>query len=291
MRFALTTYPEETVFVDVNIPQYGYELIYHMSIFSQVAADKSYSFFDPSPHGTFDYCILRLNKWLLPETQKNDLNYFLNRAEKARGQNFFLRLGENPTGFFPFFPGQGDSGDFEVRLIKQEQGGILQRPYKYFNDTLELLIISYPSTGFSFSEIDQGPFIIGDVSGLMFPQDGIKPKTEYNISTGISSGGSPYSVDGPKSGDFYESEFEMTCNTYKMYQLTEYLLSNRSGDITITTPSGYYLFGSDSGSSGIYTCKFLGSEHSDNEIIFRVRHDGFDQWKTTITFWMREQTA
>jgi hypothetical protein len=219
------------------------------------------------------------------------MNAFLRNVTSGRAENFILRLGENHTGFYPFGPDRGDYGDFTVRLLTQEQSGCLREPYQWFEDTLSLVMVNFPTAPMVFPGLVQGGMSIGDfATGLMFPQNGINPKVSYNLQTGLGMSGVPNSLDGNLLSDQWECEFELSCNASNTVNTILQLLTvTRTQDVNIITPAGYFLYGADKGSSGTYTSKFLGSSHDGKELILKVSHIGIDQFSIPLSFWLKEK--
>jgi hypothetical protein len=135
----------------------------------------------------------------------------------------------------------------------------------------------------------QGGVDIAGVTGLMYPQNGFKPVSNYNHRTDISRTGTPYSIDGLTSSDSWETTFDLQCNDYKASELIRALsdsATGRAGDVSMFFPNYSYPFGMDQGSGGNYSGKLLGSERTKNEVIIKTRHDRYGQWTIPLSFWM-----
>ena len=284
---------DESYYVDVNRPNYGYETEIHMPISMQQSIDGAYSFWDngyPSNGaGVPDYRVISTSQWQNDPTTKAALNEFFINTLKGRCENVTMSLGANPCGFFPFGPDYGDSGDFTVRLYDREQSGRLQAPYNWFEDNLKLVLVP-PAPAYTLpTQQPQGNFTIGSVQNIMFPQNGFQPVAKYNHQTGLTKTGVPYSIDGPSVQDSFETSFDQQCNQSKAAALCALLTgsSGRTNDITIVGQSNFYAFGMDKGSAGTYTCKFLGSSNTKSEIIITVKHIGFNQFELPLNFWMK----
>ena len=288
-------------YMDINRPAWPYDVEIHMPIAITQAADGSYpdnGFFDPLNEagdtlGTYDYRLLSMSTWRLPEDQKIEFNAFFNDPAMGRAENFMLRLGPTSTGFFPFGIDMGDYGDFIVRLVTRDQTGSLIDPYKWFEESPSFVMVTRATNALSLPGDDQGGLYIGDaVFGLLYPQEGIKPKTTYNFQTQLSVSGSPNSLDSGVLGDSWETGFELLCSGCNAYQVVDEIVNNkRTADIPIIAPAGYYLYGADQSSGGTYTSKFLGSSHDDKEVILKISHIGFDQFRIPLNFWMKAKTA
>jgi hypothetical protein len=206
------------------------------------------------------------------------------------------RLGAEFSGFFPFGVDQFDNGDYVVRELSREQSGKLMRPFRWSEDTIKLVMVS--KTGVSYSAVpsNQGSLYIGDCEyGFMYPPDGIRPKISYCFQTSLSMDGTPSSINGPLVGDSWETNFEIICNTYNAFCLIDQLVNKtRTANIDIVVPDHFDMFGIDQsnyGVGGTYTCKFLGSERMEKEIVLKIIHEGFDRFRIPLSFWMKEKAA
>jgi hypothetical protein len=63
--------------------------------------------------------------------------------------------------------------------------------------------------------------------------------------------------------------------------------SGRASDITIITPTNFYLFGMANGSDGTYTAKLLGSNYNNKTISLKVTHESFNLFSVPLNFWMK----
>ena len=287
--------------VNVNRPQYPYDVELHAPICITQASDGAYpdsSFFDPldptnTYHGGYDYRILVTSTWLMPSTQKAALNTFLRSVLGGRAQNFILSLGDNHTGFYPFGVDMGDYGDYIVRILSQDQGGVLASPFRWFEDQFAMVLVTPPSAPANILAQAQGALSIGSyATGLMYPQDGFKAKSIYDIQTDISISGKPYSIDSPIISDSWETEFQLDLNSGNMQNLIYQLFSvTRTADVNIVAPSGFWPYGADQGAGGTYQCKFLGSEHTDKEVILKMSNIGFNQWQIPLNFYLKDKIA
>jgi hypothetical protein len=277
--------------VTINRPMWGYTSEIHMPISVQPRAPSGYGFFDPPEAGTgnlgtFDYRLCTIVEQL-PTAQKVALNAFFRDAGKGRCENVTLSLGNDPTGFFPFGPDLGDSGDFTVRMVGQEQGGMLFAPFKYFEDKITLVLIrgsTLPTYAIP-APIAQGNFQIGTLFGLLYPQNDFKPRSAYAMQTALSRTGDPFSVDGRAAGDAWETSFDQQCNAANAANLIALLVANRTTPINVIAPSDFYALGADQGASGTYSCNCLGSSHTKNEIVITVTHEHHNQFTIPLSFY------
>lgn len=274
--------------IEINRPSYGYQCEIHMPIYTANKHPSGYAFFDADNTGGKDYRVLVMARWQLPIDQKAMLNNFLRDVSGGRCENITMSLGATPTGFFPFGPDLGDVGDFTVRLLSQNQSGILMSPLKYFEDELSLVLVSAPTPPAAPSITSQGNFQIGTVTGLLYPQTTFRPTSQYNLQTGISRTGSPYSIDGNNSGDSWETKFYQQCNTSLAVALVNFMesTSGRASEIDIMTDLNYYAFGIDQGGSAHYIAQFLGSSKSSREIVLKITHERYNRFTIPMSFWM-----
>lgn len=276
-------------YIEINRPGYGYSCEIHMPITVVERHPYGYTLWDANNAGTYDYrtCSFKLQ---LPISQKSQLNTFLRSDALGRCETFTLRLGSDPTGFFPFGPDKGDVGDFTVRVLSQQQGGMLLAPWRYFQDDLTLVMVSAPS--YSVSDgVSQGSLSIGGCENLMYPQNGFAPDSYYNYRTDLARAGGPRSVDGLIASDTWVSSWDQICNTGKAAYLALTLIQvlGRAKDIAITAPDYSYVFGMDQGSGGSYLTKFLGSDRTKNEVIIKMTNDRYNKWTIPLSFWFKEK--
>jgi hypothetical protein len=243
--------------------------------------------FDADPAGSCDYRVMETATWQLPADQKAALNAFLRNASYGRAENITLRLGATPTGFFPAGPDLGDVGDFVVRVVSQDQGGMLLEPWKYWSDTLALAIVTAPAYT-AAAGAAQGSLTIGTVDTLMYPQAGFNPTSRYNVRTDLSRTGVPYSVDGRAATDAWESEWLQRCNNGLAAELVEYLSGARGGDIDIVGAANYWIFGADNLAAASYSCKFIGSSRTRNEVVIKMTCEKYNHWSIPLRFALTE---
>jgi hypothetical protein len=272
--------------ITINLPIYPYSCELHMPITVVERHPTGYApGFDADATKASDYRILNTGKWQLPAAQKSALNVFFRDAALGRAETVTLNLGATPTGFFPFGPDKGDSGSFSVRLIAQQQGGMLLSPFKYWQDNISLVLVTAPAFT-AGAGTAQGSFQIGTVTGLCYPQNTFAPVSQYNFRTDLSRSGVPHSVDGLTASDAWETQFDQQCNTGNAAALVAYLQVARAGDITIISAANYYVFGMDQGGAGTYTTRFLGSSRSKNEIVIKMTCENVNRWTVPLEFWM-----
>ena len=267
-------------------PLYGYTVDLIMPIDWQQGADGTYTAWDnganSSPVTTFDYRFLRGCRWQLPISQQTALMDFFRDAAKGRGEDIIIRLGNSPTGFFPAGPDLGDMGDFTFRLVDAgQQSAALGAPYLRFEDTLDFVLVSAPAYSLP-SPIQQGPFRIGTISGLMYPQGGFKLTASKTYANAITRGGIPWVLDGATSADRWETETTIEGNQPNMAALMAFFQSaiGRAADISVVGSANNYVYGAEQDDAGTYTSKLI-------QNVLTITHDRFNSFSLPLKFWMK----
>ena len=296
----------------INRPLHEYTAEIHMPIETIKSQIGDWHFFDNDASGSSDYRLCTMNLEL-PVIQKQDLNDWIRLDNQGRALPFKMYIdsglsgavaGDASDGFYPFGPdlyAVGNSGDTSysciVQPVQHEQGGALWQPFRWFEDKLTLLLVS-PVSALPVSSLcstggqAQGPLSFGMVSGLMFPQDGFKPKPAYNYDIGVSLAGVPGVVDAVT--DYYETSFEVAANLGNAAALISMLTgitgtSGRANSMTFYAVSNGsqpdpYPFGIDnpSGEEG-FSVHLLGAEKKDNEIVLKITHESYNRFRIPLT--------
>jgi hypothetical protein len=274
--------------ITLNNPVGAYSVALHMPITIPEKHPAGYGpAFDADNSGALDYRIIDTATWKLPAAQKAALNGFFRDAALGRAETVKLRLGSTSTGFFPGGPDLGDVGDFTVRVVSQDQGGMLLEPWKYWQDTLALVIVTAPSYT-PEAGAAQGSLTIGTVDGLMYPQAGFNAMSRYNLRTDLSRSGVPYSVDGRVAADAWESEWLQRCNNGLAAELVEYLATARGGDIDIVSAPNYWVYGADNLAEASYSSRFLGSSRTRNDVVLKMTCEKYNHWSIPLRFALTE---
>ena len=199
----------------------------------------------------------------------------------SRGEDITLRLGDDPTGFFPFGPDLGDKGNFVVFVDDCEAGGINDNPFRHFTPEVKLKLRTAP--GYILpAAVYEGPF---EVSGLKFrwPQEGVSPKLNRARVQGYTRAGIPYGVDLGSNADLFTTEFNLEGGTANISAFLALMSqASRTDDIDIWGPLHYWLLGPEQGSSGGYHCRLLNN-------VLQVTHNRFNSFSVPLNFWMREK--
>lgn len=271
-------------------PQWGYSTDIHLPIISTRVNPNIYDFLDIDSTGVYDYRCVSLNE-IIPTSQKTTLNSLLRSNSYMRCEKLVLKLGDTPSGFFPFAPDYGDKGNFCIQLKDRKQGGILLNPRRYWSDNLEFVYCpdeAWPKPTYALpTEVDEGSFEIGDVDGLLYPQEGYNPESLYNHgATSLSRSGIPSVIDGPNANDNWITGFNQQCNQSKAAALINFLVSSdgRTNTLTYTTKSYSYPLGIDNGDGEPCSVKMLGSDNTGREIIINCKHDRFNRFTIPMKF-------
>lgn len=184
------------------------------------------------------------------------------------------------SGFFPFGPDKGDSGDFTVRFVPASSiKGITDKPFLRFDTELAMIMVAAPAYTLPALR-PQGHLQIGTVTGLRWPR--FNPIVNRAISQVLAHGGNPFDLDYGTSSDSYTCEFNQQMNGPNAANLLAFLTSTsgRGHDITVTAPANHYLFGADNGGNGSYTAL-------QTSTVLEITHDGYDQFSLPLEFYMK----
>lgn len=262
----------------IATPQYGYSTDISMAFSVTRAQDGTYTSWDNG--SSYDNRIFKMGKWLLNSTDMSSLSSFIDSVNDARGNDITLNLGSTPSGFFPFGPDLGDKGSFTIRILSESQSGSLYEPWLYFSDELSFLLEASPAYTIPTSK-SMGTLQIGTVSNLPCPQTEINVNKRLAITTQINNASQAFAIDLGTAGDQYEANFDLECNQSLAGALLQYITgTGRGNDISVVTPSNYYMFGIDKGSSATYTTRLITN-------VITVEHRIFDRFKIPLKLWRR----
>lgn len=280
------TYGAESV--EVPNPQYGYDTEIVMPITYNLLADGTYGHFDAG--ATYDARICRNLRFLFNVTYMALFAEFFKNALKGRGNQITMSLGETPSGFFPFGPDKGDTGDFVIDVISYDPGSQLQTPYKYWSPIINIACTTYPTYTYTDDKA-QGQIVIGSITGIKYPQYGYSATSEYQISNTVLHGGTAQFVDAGLYQDTRGSSFTVSANQGKMAAIVaECIGTIRGANNLFQCPADNYPFGPDvvsnlwsaTASGGKYDVKYLYSKVNENNVSLVVTHDRFDQFSTRM---------
>lgn len=206
----------------------------------------------------------------LTATEQNNLNTFLNTT--ARGQSVILTL-PSGSGFFPFGPDKGDTGDFTVSAIIISHGRIQDSPFRYFRTALRFVNVgSFPAYALP-AEIDDGTITIGSITTCRFPPNLFQPQVNYEVNTQFTENSTPYYFDRGSGGDFKRNSFVMVSNESKAAAIINYLTgsSGRDASFNLVTAAHQYPFGRDH-AEGTYTVQLV-----KNQI--NIKHINYNEFE------------
>jgi hypothetical protein len=276
-----------------KIPEYGYDVEIHLPIHVAEKHPFGYSMFDAGT--AYDYRILSINSILFDVPNHESLVGYFNDATFGRGENVTFQLGATPTGFFPFGADLGDKGNFVCRVLDFQESGVLYSPYKYVNSQWRFVLVSAPAYTLP-TEIDQGDLVIDEVSGLMPMQKDVDLEIHRAIRTDLTRDGSPYSVDGvanlkppyARGGEvaFHRDiTLDLILNKSKAAALLYTIVNSIRTDARTFQTSNYNkaIYGALDINPDFYLdALFLGSERTENEIIYRIAHETHDRFTMQI---------
>ena len=253
--------------VAIKPPQWGYKVDVQLPLTINPVAGHTYGIRDDG--ATYDGRLCRCS-FLLNATDSNSLQDFFMDPAKGRGESVSLSLGTN-SGFYPGGPDKGDAGNFTIAGTNLVPSGMLHKPIKWFDMSLDAQILSCPTYSLP-PQRSQGNLQIGGVSGLRYPQDG------YGVEVGSSClivpgmANTVAVVDIGTDADTCETVVRLTGNTANMAALiNEFVTNIRGNDFSIITQANNYPYGRLKGGAGTFTSQLISN-------VLSFTHYGFDQW-------------
>jgi len=209
---------------------------------------------------------------ILTETEMAALNNLISNS--SRGQNIVLTLPSN-SGFFPFGPDKGDTGNFTVAARIVTTGRIQDNPFRKFKVQLALLNVgTYPSYSLPV-QVNEGAFTFGSISCLRQPNALFQPDQVYNVSVDFTENSTPMYTDRGQLADYAVTKMSMPCNESKAAALLDYLISTaRVNDIPMITPDYFYPFGRDHASP--FTVQL-------SSAIIETTHENYDKFNFELS--------
>lgn len=262
-------------YISVKVPYYQYTSILTMGLHYSKTNTGYKIYDDGSP---YDIRRCDINTMLLSASDQDLMYSFFSDIDKGRGNNVVLSLGSD-SGFFPFLPDKGDSGDFICSVINYNPGQAQLKPFLQHSNTLSIIMVYAPSYTPGSTE-SEGSLQIGTLTTLRPVQTFPNVTSELSIIREVSRGGIVSSVDIGSSADSFETDLNIDLRPGNAAALITYLQSTRSGDISIVTPANSWLFGIEGGSSGTYSCKLLSNE-------IKMTHENFNLFKTTLRLYKK----
>ena len=258
--------------VTIDNPEYGYVSTANLAI-EPVETSHGWDTWNNGIEYDFRTCLL--SRFNLDEVVAYGLDQFI---LAHRGESLTMTL-DSDSGFFPFGPDLGDTGDFIIQITDRKFGEFDQ--FKQYSKSISLLLETAPA--YTLPSVDRMHTLqIGSVLYLPYPQTGISPNLVPGIQTGVSYGGDGYSIDIQRRA--HETSFTLQCNESLPAHLMAFLTGalGRNQDITIVAPDEYYLFGTENGSSGTYVCKLIQKK-------IECTHVENEQFEIPLSFWMKSK--
>jgi hypothetical protein len=272
------TFSYDSTDIDVDYPEYGYESIVTMSIASQRAKNRSYTFFDRT--NSYDSRKCKLS-FLLTESESQLFIPFwegTSTDDNGRIETITMAL-DSTSGFFPFGPDKGDTGNFTVKMLSYQHN--YDHSIKKYRHSIEIVMVTAPAYELP-DEIAQGALTICGISGLLMAQDNYGIEQRYNYSKIQNNDGAVKTIDGPNSSDSYETQYIQPCNQSKAAALVDALVTNRDSDITVAATNAH-MFGYQSSDS--YTVNLIGSDNKNIDI--SIIHTDYDQFEINLRFYLK----
>lgn len=257
-------------YIDFEQPEFGYKTEIRRAIES-VESETGIELIDNGVE--FDTRVCKVPRFLLDTgVNASGISEWISTFAGGMGKVLDLILGETHTGFFPFGPDYGDAGTFQVIVSEKRFTGILQAPYLHFGMELEMVLQSTHSR-VPINEIAEGNLQLGEVAGLMYPQESINNPYEYGLKTEIGAAGHVEFSDN--SWNKYNSEFVLRCNTSKAAAVANYFSEvARSTAFNMITGANFYMLGIDR--EGVVGNTYSVKQTDSTIVITHVGHEHFN---------------
>jgi hypothetical protein len=194
----------------------------------------------------------------LDAEEQAKLVQLLNSSSYGRGSAAVTLTLPTGSGFHPFGPDKGDTGDFTVAMQLISARGIGEAPYLYFHTDVLLTNQSTFPTYTIVDDVDEGSWTFGTIAGMRMPTGWFQPMVHYAVDGQLQRNGIVQFVDRGQSGDHYETSFGLVMNEAKAARLIAYLTDSvRATQFTITPGSGMYPFGYDLGTTGAMDVRLI----------------------------------
>lgn len=237
--------------IEISMPSFPYKTIIEYPYDIQKLDNGQYDIWDNG--SAYDKRKCRC-LFILSPTEQQTLNNFLrdDNIAVSRGRAYDITMSmDADSGFFPFGPDKGDTGDFTVAIIIRKSDAIGEEPFKYFKSELEIINVgSYPSYNLP-SQIAEGNLTIGTITNNRFPPDWFEPEVKYQYTATRRENGAVSWIDRGEMGDWYETTLKMRSNESKTAAIINYLNTIRTANFNIIAPADMYMFGRDIGNGTI----------------------------------------
>lgn len=229
-------------------------------------------------------CVFQLNA-----TDTLALVEFFNNPGKGRGNEVSMVL-PSGNGWYPFAPDFGDIGTFTVKVMNLKQGKQLMEPMRWFETSLQIVMITPPTIVNPFpTPVDYGTIQIGTVTALRYPETLFDSLHIMSINERVLFGGGVGAIDLGPTGDSYRVTFTLNAARQKMAELINYFaVTLRDTDnktyltTTITTTDNQFIYGVEKSGSGAYTSLLL-----TKDLI--ITHEAYNLFSVDLTFLMQEK--
>lgn len=259
--------------VEIETPLWGYTTTLAMPFIIQHMGGLTWTRWDDG--AAYDRRYLKC-EWMMTATLTNALLDIFKNSAKGRGAQLTLKLGTS-SGFYPFGPDKGDSGNFVCALKSVNAKPSIGHPQDYFQTECEFIFAgSYPVYSLP-TQINEGNLTIGTIANLRYPQNMHDQEIDYRVAPIDTLSSSAYINDNGSGADSFVASMAMDLQGPNMAALINHLVAtNRIADLTITPPANAYLYGRENG-DGPFTCSWI-----DNQI--EIVHRGFNDFGTTLKF-------
>jgi hypothetical protein len=258
----------------VKNPQWGYSTIIDLPFEIEKLDNGDYSIWDNGINFDIRKCKCT---FMLSLAQANTLLTALTTNSVGRAATLTLMLGTN-SGFYPFGPDKGDSGNFTIRVLNFKPLSSIGHPADFFPIEIEFQNIStYPAYSMP-AELQEGDLQIGTITGLRYPQGMHEQNFEFGIKPIITQGSEVYNIDSASNSDSYDSQMGMSLCYNKAAALIEHLTATvRASTLSIIPPANSYLFGRLNASTATYTCNWI-----DKQI--EIQNPSFNNFTFNLNF-------
>jgi len=229
--------------------EYNYETVISLALDPIITADNTIRWYDQDTSN--DYRISSLSFKLNAE-QTGILNTLLASESLARGNNISIFVSNKKDNFL-FGADLGNYGIFEVSVVDYKISPYLQSPFRYFDVSLRIKMVTNPIYNMP-SEVPQGNLRIGSTLNLLDAVVSLETNRAY--TTSLSNSGDVYRVNKLEPNDYQIADITIECNQTKAGRIIYDLSNNiRGGSFNIIAQANNYFFGIDEGGAGTYSVK------------------------------------
>jgi hypothetical protein len=225
--------------VTINQPPYGYTAQIYTGIKWDMVGDSYKGYVKSKPYFKCNFDSLMLTE----EMQSN--------LKTRYSSNATLQL-QSGSGLYPFSP-LFQSSSYSVRILNNSYSGVLQSPWKYTENSIELLYNADVPVYENSQTPVEGAMAFRDgattnekiITGIREPESAPDIELPENHNTVICLSGQPATVENKRNG--YElygitSDIEIKGSLTKISQILKFILSVGINSFYVNLPD-YYLFG------------------------------------------------